>query len=135
VEACIAAVKAGKLKCVKFLHEHGCTRDAGTTYAAAVGGQLDCLRYAHEHGCPCIVAQLLAIRLTVRSRRCLEYVRGMTAAERALTEIAAPRESKHQRYVRRWQQKQARQVHTRAQDGKRTAARKADKAGAGRGCR
>jgi hypothetical protein len=82
VEACIAAVKASKLNCLKYLHEHGCTRDAGTTYAAAVGGELDCLQYAHEHDCPCIVVQLLAVRLTVRSRRCLEYVRRRSAAER-----------------------------------------------------
>jgi hypothetical protein len=62
VEACIAAVKAGKLNCLKYLHEHGCTRDAGTTYAAAVGGELDCLKFAHERGCAWIVAQLLTIR-------------------------------------------------------------------------
>jgi hypothetical protein len=80
---CTAAAKAGKLECLQYLFEHECSWDAATTHAAMVAGTLDCLKYAHEHGCPWVVAQLLAIPLTVKSRRCLEYVREQTPAEAA----------------------------------------------------
>jgi hypothetical protein len=57
--------------------------DAETTYAAVVGGGQDCLKYAHERGCPWVVAKLIAVPLTVKSRRCLEYVREQAPAEAA----------------------------------------------------
>jgi hypothetical protein len=80
---CTAAAKAGKLECLQYLFEHECSWDAATTHAAVVAGRLDCLRYAHERGCPWVVAELLAIPLTVKSRRCLEYVREQAPAETA----------------------------------------------------
>jgi hypothetical protein len=72
------------LDCLQYLHEQSCPWDARTTHAAAVAGKLDCLEFARERGCPWVVAQLLATPLTVKSRRCLEYVR-----EQAPAEIAA----------------------------------------------
>jgi hypothetical protein len=72
---CASAARAGKLECLKYLFEQRCPWDVDTTYAAAEAGKLDCLEYAHEHGCPWVVIQLLALPLTVKSRRCLEYVR------------------------------------------------------------
>jgi hypothetical protein len=66
-ESCAAAAKAGRLECPQYLFEQNCPWDAETTYAAVVAGTLHCLKYAYEHGCPWIVAQLLAIPLTVKS--------------------------------------------------------------------
>jgi hypothetical protein len=74
---------AGGLACLVIAHEQGCSWNTATRHAAVVAGTLDCLKYAHEHGCPWVVAQLLAIPLTVKSRRCLEYVREQTPAEAA----------------------------------------------------
>jgi hypothetical protein len=133
-ETCAAAAQAGKLGCLKYLFEQGCPRDATTAQAAVRAGKLDCLKYARKNGCPWVVAQLLAIPLTVQSRRCLEYVRDEAPAEAEDYDeswegifgdtyaVCAPPETKHQRYVRRWQEKQARQVQARAKGGKRTAA-------------
>jgi hypothetical protein len=80
---CTAAAKAGKLECLQYLFEHECSWDAATAHAAVVAGNFDCLKFAHEQGCPWVVAQLLAIPLTVKSRRCLEYGREQAPAETA----------------------------------------------------
>jgi hypothetical protein len=80
---CAAAATGGKLECLQFLFEHECSWDAATTHAAVAAGTLDCLKYAYERGCPWVVAQLLAIPLTVKSRRCLEYVREQAPEEAA----------------------------------------------------
>jgi hypothetical protein len=83
-KACAAAAKAGKIECLQYLFEQDCPWDAATTYAAVEAGKLDCLQYAHARGCPWVVAQLLAIPLTVKSRRCLEYVREQAPTEAAV---------------------------------------------------
>jgi hypothetical protein len=80
---CAAAAEAGKLDCLQYLHTQGCPWDSATTCSAVKGGGLDCLKYAHEHGCPWVVSELLAIPLTVKSRRCLEYVQEQAPAEAA----------------------------------------------------
>jgi hypothetical protein len=82
-DTCAAAATTGRLTCLQYLHEQGCPWDAATTFAAVVVGKLECLKYAHDQGCPWVVSQLLAIPLTVKSRRCLEYVREQAPAEAA----------------------------------------------------
>jgi hypothetical protein len=81
--ACTAAAKAGKLECLQYLFERECSWDAATAHAAVVVGTLDCLKYAYERGCPWVVPEMLAIPLTVKSRRYLEYVREQAPAEAA----------------------------------------------------
>jgi hypothetical protein len=78
-----AAAKAGNLECLWYLFGQGCPWEATACVAATREGKLDCLTYAHERGCPWVVSQLLAIPLTVKSRRCLEYVREQAPAEAA----------------------------------------------------
>jgi hypothetical protein len=52
------AARCGSLVCMKYVHEHGGSWDAGTCAMAAresgeaTGQAFACLRYAHEHGCP-----------------------------------------------------------------------------------
>jgi hypothetical protein len=78
-----AAAKAGNLECLRYLFGQGCPWEATACVAAAREGKLDCLRYLCELGCPWVVSQLLAIPLTVKTRRCLEYVREQAPAEAA----------------------------------------------------
>ena len=49
---CKIAAFHGHLKCLKYLHENGCSWYACTCSNAAFNGHFECLKYAHENGCP-----------------------------------------------------------------------------------
>ena len=46
------AAKNGHLRCLKYLHEKGCSWDAKTCKLAAAYGHIECLKYLHKNGCP-----------------------------------------------------------------------------------
>ncbi len=49
---CVIAARNGKLECLKYVHENGCSWNKDTCTIAAEAGNLECLKYAHENGCP-----------------------------------------------------------------------------------
>jgi hypothetical protein len=81
---CTAAARAGKVECLQYLFEQDCPWDAATTYAAVEAGALGCLQYAYERGCALVVAEVLTLPLSVKTRLCLEYVRDQAPAEAAV---------------------------------------------------
>ena len=49
---CAHAAAAGKIECLKHLHECGFVWDIYTCMSASAYGNMECLKYAHENGCP-----------------------------------------------------------------------------------
>ena len=52
VSTCIEAVQIGRLDCLRYMHEHGCSLSEETICTCAVQcGELACLTYLIDHGC------------------------------------------------------------------------------------
>ncbi len=67
-----AAIWAGDLACLSFLHKSGCPMDISLGISAARGGQLQCLRYIHQAGCPWDLGVLIGAAANSRLD-CLKY--------------------------------------------------------------
>jgi hypothetical protein len=85
-----AAVASGSLACLQYAHRHRCPWEADIAHVAVTNGSLACLQYLHSQGCAWEPSLLLRVPLTVRTRKCLEYVQDHPDA--VVAPIALPTE-------------------------------------------